>query len=78
MDSSFWFETVHIERSTVYTEGSLVIISKYIVHVLHSLKIFSVLQNCVDPDETSHRAAFHLGLHCLPKYAFRRYWYTKG
>ena len=27
----------------------------------------------VDPDEMQHFVAFHLGLHCLPKYAFRSY-----
>ena len=26
--------------------------------------------NSVDPDEMQHYAAFHLGLHCLPKYPF--------
>ena len=30
---------------------------------------FSV--NSVDPDEMPHKAAFHLGLHCFPKYPFR-------
>ena len=25
-----------------------------------------LLANSVDPDETLHKAAFHLGLHCLP------------
>ena len=29
------------------------------------------LANSVDPDEMPHNAAFHLGLHCLQKYAFR-------
>ena len=27
--------------------------------------------NCVDLDEMSYCVAFHLGLHCLPKDAFR-------
>ena len=36
-----------------------------------SLKIISVTANSVDPDELWHNMAFHLGLHCLPKYAFR-------
>ena len=27
------------------------------------------IANSVDPDEMSHHAAFHLGLHCLPMYA---------
>ena len=26
--------------------------------------------NSADPDEMLHHAAFHLGLHCLPKYLF--------
>ena len=29
------------------------------------------LANSVDPNEMQHYAAFHLGLHCLPKYSFR-------
>ena len=28
---------------------------------------FFVLANSVDPDEMPHHAAFHQGLHCLPK-----------
>ena len=30
-----------------------------------------VLANSEDPDEMPHYAAFHLGLHCLPKYPLR-------
>ena len=33
-----------------------------------SLKIVIALANSVGPDEMLHNAAFHLGLHCLPKY----------
>ena len=36
-----------------------------------SRKIVFVLANSVNPDEMPHYAAFHLGLHCLPKYSFR-------
>ena len=32
-----------------------------------SLKIVFILANSVYPDEMPHHAAFHLGLHCLPK-----------
>ena len=35
-----------------------------------SLKIVFILANSVDPDEMPHTVAFHLGLHCLPKYLF--------
>ena len=43
-----------------------------------SLKIDFVVANSADPDEMSHYAAFHLGLHCLPKYLFRSFRSTKG
>ena len=34
--------------------------------------------NSADPDEMQHYAAFHLGLHCLPKYLCRGFHYTKS
>ena len=43
-----------------------------------SLKVVLILANSADPDEMQHYAAFHLGLHCLPKYPFRGFQYTKG
>ena len=36
--------------------------------VFLSMKIVFVLTNSADPDGMRHYAAFHLGLHCLPKY----------
>ena len=35
------------------------------------MKIDFILTNCADPDEMPHLAAFHLDLHCLPKYLFQ-------
>ena len=32
----------------------------------------------VDPNEMQHYAAFHQGLHCLPKYLLRGFHNTKG
>ena len=47
--------------------------------VFLSLKIDFVLVNSADPDEMLHYAAFHLGLHYLPKYPIiRGFRYTKG
>ena len=40
-------------------------------YVVFFLKIDFVVANSADPDEMPHYAAFHLGLHCLPKYLFR-------
>ena len=48
------------------TEGSQVILSKN--YWILSPEIIFVLANSVDPDETPHSAALHLGLHCLSKY----------
>ena len=35
------------------------------------MKVVLIIANSADPDEMQHYAAFHLGLHCLPKYPFR-------
>ena len=48
----------------------------FIVHVKGS-QVISVSEDCfikvnsADPDEMPHFVAFHLGLHCLPKYSIR-------
>ena len=39
--------------------------------VFLSLKDVSIIASSVNPDEMQHYAAFHLGLHCPPKYPFR-------
>ena len=49
---------------------------KYIV--IYCLKIFIRFTKSVDLNEMQHHAAFHLGLHCLQKYSFRGFQYTKG
>ena len=61
------FDTVKSGWSILYIEGSQVIIS---IQKNLSLKIDFALANSADPDEMLHYAAFHLGLHCLPKYQF--------
>ena len=47
------------------------------VRELCSLLAVFILSNSVDPDEMWGFAAFHLGLHCLPKYPFRDFLNTK-
>ena len=49
-------------------------VTGYDFKIFFSLKIAFVLANSVDPDEMSHYTAFHVGLHCLPKYMFRVYY----
>ena len=38
---------------------------------LQSRKVVLILANSAELDEMQHHAAFHPGLHCLPKYPFR-------
>ena len=39
---------------------------------------FLILASSGNPDEMQHYSTFHLSLHCLPKYLFRDFQYTKG
>ena len=39
-------------------------------NIFPSLNVVFILVNSADPDEVPPYAAFHLGLHCLPKYLF--------
>ena len=43
-----------------------------------SLKMVLVSANSEDSDEMPHYGAFHLDLHCLPKYPFGSFPFTKG
>ena len=52
----------------LYFKGAQVKILNYDVFL--SLKVVLILANSADPDEMQQYAAFHLGLHCLPKYLF--------
>ena len=63
---SMKFDTAKTGQFIVHIDGSQVIISKK--HVFHFSK----------PNEIPHYAAFHLGLHFLPKYSFSGFQYPKG
>ena len=39
------------------------------------MKVVLILASSADPDEMQQDAAFHLGLHCLPKYQLRSFQY---
>ena len=76
MDFSFWFDIINLEWSIKYIKGPRLYFTSKIVFL--SLKTVFVLANSVDPDEMLlyaafhlvYKAAFHQGLHCLPKYTF--------
>ena len=76
MECSIKFDTVMLGWSIVFIERLHAIFPKNIKFL--SLKIIFVLANSADPDKMPHYAAFHQGLHSLPKYPFRGFWSTKG
>ena len=76
MDFPLYIDTISMGLPIVYFRGLQVGISNY--NVVLSLKVVFILANNADPDEMQPYAAFHLGLHCLPKYLFRGFQYTKG
>ena len=67
MEFPIKLDTVKLGWSIVYIEGSQVTIPKK--KISFSEDDF-VIANSADLDEMLHYAAFHLGLHCLPKYQF--------
>ena len=69
MDFPIHSDTLSMGLPIVHFKGSQVEFS--IFDVLLSLKVVLILANSAEADEMQHFAAFHLGLHCLPKYPFR-------
>ena len=63
MDSSVWFG------------DSLLYISRVYTLLFPNIIVLSFFLHRADPDDI---AAFHQGLHCLPKYAFRSHKCRKG
>ena len=68
MESPIKFDTVESGWSIVYIEKTQVIIPP---KIFLSLKIELVMAKSADLDEMQRYGAFHLCLHCLPKYHFR-------
>ena len=59
------------------TRENIRLIARTSYDIFLSSKVVLILANSADPDEMQHYAAFHLGFHCLPKYPFRVFQYTK-
>ena len=66
---------IDIPMSNIYLRGHWLEFPNY--DVFASLMIVLTSAKSVDPDEMWHYAAFYLGLHCLQKYPFRGFQYTK-
>ena len=67
LDFAIHIERISQELSILYFKRSRVEFSQYMYDVFLTL-IVLILANSADPDEMQHNAAFHQGLHCLPKY----------
>ena len=64
MDFPIHIDTISMDLSILYFKGTQV--KNLIFFIFLSLKIV----NNQYPDEMLHYTAFHLVLHCLPKYLF--------
>ena len=79
-----------MKTKPLYTNGLFLLVGYIKLGIVHCqviifknivffcLKIFFTFTNSDDTDEMQHNAAFHLGLHCLPKYSFRGFPNIKG
>ena len=76
MDFPIHIVTIRMWLPSLYCYGSQEEVLNYGVFL--SLKVVLILANSADIDEMQHYAAFHLVFHCLPKYPFRGFRYTKG
>ena len=71
MDFPIYIDTISMGLPIVYFRGSQVeFFFSYLVCVPADCFFLISLVNCADADEMPHPAAFHLGLHCMPKYLF--------
>ena len=67
MELSIKFCAIKSGWSIKYIQGPQVKISKQYCFSISEYRFYFI--NSVDPDEMLHyHVAFHLGLHCLPKY----------
>ena len=69
MNYSLWFDTINMEWSNVFICHILQI--KSYLHVLTKIVFVLHVAINVDTDETAHNVAFHLDIHCMPKFPFR-------
>ena len=74
MDYPIHIDTISMELSILFFRGSKFLLND----VFLSLKIDFAFANSADLDEMLPYAAFHLGLHYLPKYLFTRTQNEKG
>ena len=68
MDYPIHIDSKSMELSILYFKGLPVTI--LCNDVFLPLKINFIIANSAETDEMPHYVAFHLGLHCLPKYLF--------
>ena len=67
MDSPLYIDTTSMGLRILYLKGLQVEVSILCIPVPEGC--FN-LANSTDPDEMQQHAAFHMGIHCLPKHSF--------
>ena len=76
MDYPIHIDTISMELSILYFKKLSV--KLFLNDVFLFPKIVFNFANSADPDEMPTYAAYHLGLHCLPKYLFTGIQNEKG
>ena len=74
--SSMWVETIKVNDYLYISRGVRLEFPNHAAFL--SLKIVFILANSAYPNKMPHYAAFHLGLHCLPKHLFMSVPHTKS
>ena len=75
MDFPIQIKAIRMGLSIISLKGSQAFPN---YHVFLSLRTVFHLTNSADTDKMPHYGTFYLGLHCLSKYMFRSFQYTKG
>ena len=68
MDCPIHIDTISMELSILQFKGLRVKI--FVKRCISVPEIVFILANSADPDEMAPYVAFHVGLHCLPKFLF--------
>ena len=76
MDSSILFDKIKLGWFIMQIRGSEVKIFK--LRCILTLKIVFILAKRVDHSEMPHFVGFYLSLHCLKKYPFACFLFTRG
>ena len=78
MDYPIQIKAIRVGLSIIYFKGPQILIFQLVCISVPEYCFYMNKQTSVDHYEMPHYAAFHVGAHCLLKYPFMGFKYTKG